>query len=132
MMCDCYHNVSCFFYLMPGQRFFCKVPSTGELRYLFIIVKTYKFPLSKACNLVETCLEDFSCLVKVTLSLACALTGYQCYRRRCGGGDADSEAVLEGEPEKGKDFAVENNAYEFDEHSGDKEKSKEADGNTKL
>lgn len=66
------------------------------------------------------------------MTLVSDLTGYQCYKRRCGGGNVDSDGVLEGDQEKGKDFAVENNAYEFDNYEGDKEKSKDIDRNTKL
>lgn len=71
-------------------------------------------------------------MVKVIMSLVSAVTGYQIYKRRCGGGDAGNEAKLEGDQEKGKDFAVENNAYEFDECDGDKEKHRDVDKNTKL
>lgn len=67
---------------------------------------------------------------KLTVSLVSA--GYQCYKKRCARGNADSDGEVEGDQEKGKDFAVENNAYEFDKHDSDNEKSRDSDKNTKL
>lgn len=70
------------------------------------------------------------------VSHVCTLTGYQCYKRRCGGGAGDSEAALEGDQEKVKDFALDNNAYENDEEDdgrdGDREKSRDSGKNTKM
>lgn len=72
----------------------------------------------------------------MTVSHVCTPTGYQCYKRRCGGGNADGEAALEGDQEKVKDFALDNNAYENDEENdargGDREKSRDSGKNTKM
>lgn len=94
----------------------------------FFPVQRHKCPFSPNSNLVGS-LEDF---IKVTVSRVSALTGYQFYKRRCGGGNADSEAAVEGDQEKFKDVALDNNAYESAHHDGDKDKSKDSDKNTKL
>lgn len=81
---------------------------------------------------MEAPLEDGCWFIKVTVCRVCTLTGFQLYKKRCGGGNANAEAALEGEQEKAKDFALDNHAYEKDEKDDDKETSKDSDKNTKL
>lgn len=55
-------------------------------------------------------------------------TGYQLYKKRCqhGSADADSEAPsLEGDQAKVKDYAMENNAFDFDENSSNEVKNRD-------
>lgn len=112
MMCDCDHSVSFFFFHAWANILFCRCCCFPNMR------------------------ELLCWLTKVTVSHVCTLTGYQCYKRRCGGGSSDGESALEGDQQKGKDFALDNDAYECDaengDHDGDTEKRKQSDKNTKL
>lgn len=81
---------------------------------------------------IPTSSKDGCWFIKVTACHVCSLTGYQIYKKKCGGGNANAEAALEGDQEKAKDFALDNHAYENDDYDGDKEKVKDSDKNTKL
>ena len=74
-------------------------------------------------------------LIWVSETVVCLFfssTGYQVYKKhlRCGSPEEDSEAEVGGGEKK--DRAVENNAFECDEHGNSEEKDKDMSKNTQL
>lgn len=69
---------------------------------------------------------------------SCSSTGYQAYKKSCrrSSEDANSEAPSleagDGEPSKGKDYAVENSAFELDENGNSEEKGGDINRNTQF